>query len=155
MLVSWLQKTGTRLKPPHQTATRFGGDPGLPGMIQYIAWWIGFGGTFPPFHLSTFPPQKHLSPIVAPIYYRGRMVLICIILPSLSLPWVNLIIYKDDLRMMVLNSVAAKEGGMRGTRESKHILFMEASNVRHGREQGEDLLKTGSSISLKIAPKNW
>ena len=55
--------------------------------------------------------------------------------------------------MMALNSVAAKEGGMRGTRESKHILIMEASNARHGWEQGEDLLKTGSSISLKKAPK--
>ncbi|HOC96005.1 MAG TPA: hypothetical protein PK802_07195 [Candidatus Cloacimonadota bacterium] len=55
--------------------------------------------------------------------------------------------------MMALNSVAAKEGGMRGMRESKHNLFMEASNVWHGWEQSENLLKTGCSISLKKAPK--
>jgi len=29
------EKTGSRLKPPHQTATRFGGDPGRP-------WWHCF-----------------------------------------------------------------------------------------------------------------
>jgi len=64
-----------------------------------------FWGTFPPFHLSTFPP------IIAPIYYEG-MALICITLSNLGLPGVILIIYKDDLRMMALNAVAAKEGAM-------------------------------------------
>jgi len=29
-----------------------------------------------------------------------------------GLPWVNLIIYKDDLRMMAPHPVAAKEGGI-------------------------------------------
>ena len=49
--------------------------------------------------------------IVAPIYYEG-MVLICITLSGVGLPGVNLIIYKDDLRMMAPNPVAAKEGGI-------------------------------------------
>jgi hypothetical protein len=30
-----------------------------------------------------------------------------------GLPGVNLIIYKDDLRMMASNAVAAREGGMK------------------------------------------
>jgi len=62
--------------------------------------------TIPPFHLSTT-----LSGI-APIYYEG-VVLICITLSSLGLPGVNLIIYKDDLRMMAPKPVAAKEGAMK------------------------------------------
>jgi len=41
------------------------------------------------------------------------MVLICITLSSLGLPGVNLIIYKDDLRMMTPIPVAAKEGDMK------------------------------------------
>jgi hypothetical protein len=40
------------------------------------------------------------------------MALICITLSNLGLPGVILIIYKDDLRMMALNAVAAKEGAM-------------------------------------------
>ena len=41
------------------------------------------------------------------------MALICITLFSLGLPGVNLIIYKDDLRMMAPNAGAAREGGMK------------------------------------------
>jgi hypothetical protein len=58
--------------------------------------------------------------IVAPIYYgegcykrEGWMALICIPGFGVGLPWVNLIIYKDDLRMMAPHPVAAKEGGMK------------------------------------------
>jgi hypothetical protein len=40
------------------------------------------------------------------------MGLICITLSSLGLPGVNLIIYKDDLRMMAQKRGAAKDGGM-------------------------------------------
>ena len=40
------------------------------------------------------------------------MGLICITLSGVGLPGVNLIIYKDDLRMMAPKPVAAKEGGM-------------------------------------------
>jgi len=58
----------------------------------------------------TTPPFHDL--FIAPIYYRG-MGLICITLSSLGLPGVNLIIYKDDLRMMASKPVAAKEGGMK------------------------------------------
>jgi len=39
--------------------------------------------------------------------------LICITLSGVGLPGVNLIIYKDDLRMMALKQVAAKEGAMK------------------------------------------
>ncbi|HQH50550.1 MAG TPA: hypothetical protein PLA08_04005, partial [Candidatus Cloacimonadota bacterium] len=60
---------------------------------------------------NTFPP------IVAPIYYEG-MGLICITLPGLGLPGVNLIIYKDDLRMMASNAVAARDGAMKEKRVS-------------------------------------
>jgi hypothetical protein len=42
------------------------------------------------------------------------MAPICITLSGVGLPGVNLIIYKDDLRMMALNAVAAKEGAMTG-----------------------------------------
>ncbi|GEM_PF-3666219 len=83
--VMWLQKTGSRVKPV---------------MTQLIDWGVCFREpfhhfTFPPFHLkNTFPP------VVAPIYYRG-IALIRITLSNLGLPGVNLIIYKDDLRMMV------------------------------------------------------
>ena len=65
-----------------------------------------FGGTFPPFHLSTFPP------IIAPIYYEG-MALICITLSSLGLPAVILNPVRDDLRMMASNAVAARDGAMK------------------------------------------
>jgi len=50
--------------------------------------------------------------VLAPIYYEG-MVLICITLSSLGLPGVNLIIYKDDLRMMASKPGAAKAGAMK------------------------------------------
>ena len=43
-------------------------DPGLPGMTRYIAWWTCFGGTFPPFHLSTFLPSKILSILLSAFY---------------------------------------------------------------------------------------
>ena len=45
----------------------------------------------------------------------------------MSLPGVNLIIYKDDLRMMALKPVAAKEGGMKDIAECIG-LFMRMSN---------------------------
>ncbi|OQC09433.1 MAG: hypothetical protein BWX75_01059 [Candidatus Cloacimonetes bacterium ADurb.Bin088] len=37
------------------------GQASLPGMTQFygLGWFVL--GTFSPFHLSTFPPQKHLS----------------------------------------------------------------------------------------------
>ena len=41
------------------------------------------------------------------------MALICISLSGVGLPGVNLIIYKDDLRMMALKPVVAREGGMK------------------------------------------
>ena len=41
------------------------------------------------------------------------MALICIPGFGVGLPWVNLIIYKDDLRMMAPKPVAAKEGAMK------------------------------------------
>ena len=41
------------------------------------------------------------------------MAHICITLSNLGLPEVNLIIYKDDLRMMAPKPVAAKEGAMK------------------------------------------
>ena len=43
-------------------------DPGLPGMTRYIAWWTCFGGTFPPFKLSTFPPSKIQSILLSAFY---------------------------------------------------------------------------------------
>ena len=56
------------------------------------------------------------------------MVLICITLPGLSLPWVNLIIYKDDLRMMASVQVVAKEGGMQEfekyTRQNERLEYL-------------------------------
>jgi len=123
-------------------------------MTQNIAWWTCFGGTFPPFHLSTFPPFHlstfppqntfppfhlstfppfHLSTfppfhlIIAPIYYEG-MVLICISLSGVGLPGVNLIIYKDDLRMMAQNPVAAKEGAMKYIAECVSLFVRLSSN---------------------------
>jgi hypothetical protein len=45
------------------------------------------------------------------------MALICISLSGVGLPGVNLIIYKDDLRMMAQNPVVAKEGGMKDIAE--------------------------------------
>ena len=72
---------------------------------------ICFEGTF---HHFIFPPFHGF--IVAPIYYEG-MALICIFISNVGLPGVNLIIYKDDLRMMAQNPVAAKEGGMKDIAE--------------------------------------
>ena len=43
----------------------------------------------------------------------GGMGLICIPRFDVGLPGVNLIIYKDDLRMMTPKQVAAKEGAMK------------------------------------------
>jgi hypothetical protein len=57
---------------------------------------------------------------------RGE-ALICITLSGVGLPGVNLIIYKDDLRMMALKPVAAKEGGMKDIAECIG-LFMRMSN---------------------------
>jgi hypothetical protein len=51
------------------------------------------------------------------------MGLICIPLSGVGLPGVNLIIYKDDLRMMAPNAVAAREGGMTEIEEGKQKLF--------------------------------
>jgi hypothetical protein len=42
-----------------------------------------------------------------------RIALICIPLSGVGLSGVNLIIYKDDLRMMTPKPVAAKEGAMK------------------------------------------
>jgi len=58
-------------------------------------------------HLSTFPP------IIAPIYYEG-LGLICISLSGVGLPGVNLIIYKDDLRMISYPVDGANDSNMRG-----------------------------------------
>ena len=44
--------------------------------------------------------------------YRG-VGLICINLSGVGLPGVNLIIYKDDLRMMALKPVVARERAMK------------------------------------------
>jgi hypothetical protein len=55
------------------------------------------------------------------------MALICIFISNVGLPGVNLIIYKDDLRMMAQNPVAAKEGAMKYNAECIG-LFMRLSN---------------------------
>ncbi|HOR58704.1 MAG TPA: hypothetical protein PLQ79_03000 [Candidatus Cloacimonadota bacterium] len=56
--------------------------------------------------------------IVAPIIMEGEMMaLIYITLSNLGLPGVNLIIYKDDLRMIALKQVAAKDGAMKDIAE--------------------------------------
>ena len=52
----WIPAQST---PPNRCALWRG--PRKAGMTQNIAWWTCFGGTFPPFHLSTFPPSKILS----------------------------------------------------------------------------------------------
>jgi hypothetical protein len=56
------------------------------------------------------------------------MALICISLSGVGLPWVNLIIYKDDLRMMAQNPVAAKEGGMKDIAECVGYFMRLSSN---------------------------
>jgi hypothetical protein len=63
---------------------------------------------------STISPFHGL--FIAPIYYRG-MGLICIPRIDVGLPGVNLIIYKDDLRMMAKKRVVAKEGAMKDIAE--------------------------------------
>jgi len=45
------------------------------------------------------------------------MGLICITLSGMGLPGVNLIIYKDDLRMMAPKLVVSREGGMKDIAE--------------------------------------
>ena len=55
------------------------------------------------------------------------MGLICISLSCVGLPGVNLIIYKDDLRMMASNTGAAKEGAMKEKRDSKRYMLTDAS----------------------------
>jgi len=45
----------------------------------------------------------------------------------LCLPGVNLIIYKDDLRLMASKPVAAKEGGMKENRDCWRFMFNEAN----------------------------
>jgi hypothetical protein len=74
----------------------------------------------PPFHLSTTPSG------IAPIYYEG-VVLICITLSSLGLPGVNLIIYKDDLRMMASKPVAARDEAMKEKQDNEPFMFPGAS----------------------------
>ncbi|GEM_PF-714192 len=122
------------------------GQASLPRMTHYIAWWTCFWGTFPPskillpafyhhvtttsrhheslsgepFHHFTFPRFYHST------YIYGGVALICITLPGVGLPGVNLIIYKDDLRMMAQKPVAAKEGAMKDIAECTR-LFMRLS----------------------------
>ena len=91
----------------------------LPGMTRYI---VGSLTTLSTMVFSNLYPADpvdpvirvllSIPPIVAPIYYEG-MGLICIHLPGVGLPGVNLIIYKVDLRMMGSKPVAAREGGMK------------------------------------------
>ncbi len=45
------------------------------------------------------------------------MGFICMTLSGVGLPGVNLIIYKDDLRMMASKPVAAQESGMKDYEE--------------------------------------
>ena len=79
--------------------------------------------TFPPFHLkNTFPRPDRSTYIL----WEG-MGLICIPLSGVGLPGVNLIIYKDDLRMMAPKPVAAKEGAMKEKRDSKRYMLTDAS----------------------------
>ena len=56
------------------------------------------------------------------------MGLICVRHSGVGLPGVNLIIYKDDLRMMTPKPVAAKEGGMKDIAECIGILLRVSSN---------------------------
>ncbi|HQF68039.1 MAG TPA: hypothetical protein PLC91_03745, partial [Candidatus Cloacimonadota bacterium] len=60
--------------------------------------------------------------------YMGGIALICITLPDRGLPGVNLIIYKDDLRLMALKPVAAKEGAMKEKQDNKPFMFITASS---------------------------
>jgi len=67
----------------------------LPGMTQYIAWWTCFGGTFPPFHLSTFPPQKtpfhlkkHLSTSKAPFHINTTTFRVILYTALLCCYWI-------------------------------------------------------------------
>ena len=101
------------------------------------------GGTIPqtnipPFHHFYFPPiyigatnpsckagsesqGKYINILARNYSVMGRplplsrvlVALICIRRSDPGLPWVNLIIYKDDLRMMASQPVAAQEGGMK------------------------------------------
>jgi len=51
--------------------------------------------------------------IVAPNIYGGRLGLICITLPDRGLPAVILNLVRDELRMMALKPVAARDGAMK------------------------------------------
>jgi hypothetical protein len=55
------------------------------------------------------------------------VALIRITLSGVGLPGVNLIIYKDDLRMMASKPVAAREGAMKEKQDIKHFMFLGAS----------------------------
>jgi hypothetical protein len=57
------------------------------------------------------------------------VALIRITLSGVGLPGVNLIIYKDDLRMMAQKPVAAKEGGMKQYQVNWHIMIYDASKT--------------------------
>ena len=56
------------------------------------------------------------------------MGLICIQPSGVGLPWVNLIIYKDDLRMMAQKPVAAKEGAMKDIAECSGLFIRLSRN---------------------------
>jgi len=69
----------------------------------------------------------NLPQFIAPILYRG-MGLICIPIIDVGLPGVNLIIYKDDLRMMAPKQLAAKEGGIKDIAECVRIIMWLSRN---------------------------
>ena len=113
---------GKRTLPPQR-------GPRLLVMTQDIAWRTCFGG---PFHLATFPPQKHLSNFPRSFHstyiYGGRLVLICISLTDSGLPGVILNLVRDDLRMMAPNAGAAKEGGMKHYADCIELIMRLSSN---------------------------
>ena len=153
VLVSWLgcrfQKTGSRLAGRDDTVCSLGSglfrgwvvvskrlDHGSQAvMTRFLVWGVAFLGvgwdlfrghlsTFPPFHLkNTFPRPDHST------YIYGGVDLIRITLSGVGLPGVNLIIYKDDLRMMAQNPVAAREGAMKEKRDIEHFMFPGASII--------------------------
>ena len=92
---------------------------GLPSFHQwsfsiYILWIqsILLSAFYNPFQLKyTFPL------IIAPIYYGGRVGLICKTWLACGLPAVILNLVRDDLRMMAPKPVAAKEGGVKDIAE--------------------------------------
>ncbi len=66
---------------------------------------------------------------------------------NLCLPGVNLIIYKDDLRMMAPKPVAAKERAMKQKRDSKRFMFIAVNKVIRCWEQINSLLMTTNPLS--------